>query len=123
MAPTGSQGSVSYMFKRMGVIRLSPEGINTDELELELIDHGLAELGDAVSDEGEAQLILRCAFSDFGTLQQGIEARGITPISSELEYIPTTTVELAEDQATEVLKLVDRLEQDDDVQRVFHNLA
>ncbi len=119
----GTNGSVSYLFERMGVFRLNPEGLDPDELELELIDHGLAELGDAVSDEGEAQLILRCAFSDFGTLQQGIEARGITPISSELEYIPTTTVELSEDQATEVLKLVDRLEQDDDVQRVFHNLA
>ncbi len=119
----GTNGSVSYLFERMGVFRLNPEGLDPDELELELIDHGLAELGDAVSDEGEAQLILRCAFSDFGTLQQGIEARGITPISSELEYIPTTTVELPEDQATEVLKLVDRLEQDDDVQRVFHNLA
>lgn len=119
----GTNGSVSYLFERMGVFRLNPEGLDADELELELIDHGLEELGDAVSDDGEPQLVLRCAFSDFGTLQQAIEARGITPISSELEYIPTTMVELSEDQATEVLKLVDRLEQDDDVQRVFHNLA
>jgi YebC/PmpR family DNA-binding regulatory protein len=119
----GTNGSVSYLFKRMGVFRLNPEGLDPDELELELIDHGLEELGEGTSDDGEPQLIARCEFADFGTLQQGIEARGITPISSELEYIPMTMVELPEDQATEVLKLVDRLEQDDDVQRVFHNLA
>ncbi|MCB9539707.1 MAG: YebC/PmpR family DNA-binding transcriptional regulator [Myxococcales bacterium] len=119
----GTNGSVSYLFKRMGVFRLNPEGLDADELELELIDHGLEELGEGVSDDGEPLLIARCEFADFGALQQGIEARGITPISSELEYIPMTMVELPEDQATEVLKLVDRLEQDDDVQRVFHNLS
>jgi transcriptional/translational regulatory protein YebC/TACO1 len=55
-------------------------------------------------------------------MQKALEEKRITPISSELEWIPTTTVELPEDQAQDVLKLVDRLEQDEDVQKVFHNL-
>ena len=67
--------------------------------------------------------MIRCAFNDFGHLQKALEDRGITPLSAESEYVPLTPVELPEDQATEVLKLVDRLEQDDDVQRVFHNLG
>ena len=54
---------------------------------------------------------------------EAIEERGITPISAESEYIPTTPVQLPEDQATEVLQMIDRLEQDEDVQKVFHNLV
>lgn len=119
----GSTGSVSFLFKRMGVFRLNPEGLDPDELELTLIDHGLDEIGEGESDKGEPQLILRCAFTDFGNLQSGLEELGITPISAESEYIPMTPTELSEEQAEEVLKLVDRLEQDDDVQKVFHTLA
>jgi YebC/PmpR family DNA-binding regulatory protein len=118
-----SSGSVAFQFKQMGVFRLKPDGIDQDALELELIDHGLEEMGESTSDKGEPQLVLRCAFADFGTLQKALEERGITPISAESEYIPTTTVELSESEAKEVLNLVDRLEQDDDVQKVFHNLA
>jgi YebC/PmpR family DNA-binding regulatory protein len=119
----GTTGSVGFMFQRMGVFRLNPEGINQDELELEMIDHGLQEMGEGTGEHGEKQLILRCAFADFGQLQAAIEAKGIHPISAESEYIAQTPVELPEDKATDVLKLVDMLEQDDDVQRVFHNLG
>ena len=119
----GTTGSVSFMFERMGVFRLSPEGIDQDELELEMIDHGLEELGEGTNDDGEPQLVLRCAFTDFGQLQSGLEERGIEVVSSESEWVPNDMVELPDDQAEEVLKLVDKLEQDDDVQRVFHNLA
>lgn len=119
----GNTGSVAFQFKRMGVFRLSPEGVNQDELELELIDHGLEEMGEGTGEKGEKQLIIRCAFNDFGKLQSAIEARGLTVVSADSEYIPTTPVELPEEQATEVLKLVDDLEQDEDVQRVFHNLG
>ncbi len=111
------------MFKRMGVFRLKPEGIDQESLELDLIDHGLEEMGEGVGEKGETQLVIRCAFTDFGKLQKALEDRGITPISAESEYIPTTPIELPEDQAEVVLKLVDKLEQDDDVQKVFHNLA
>jgi len=119
----GSNGSVSFMFNRMGVFRLAPEGLDADELSLELIDHGLEESGEGVGEKGEAQLVLRCAFSDFGRLQSALEARGITPVSSEAEYIPTTPMELSEEQATEVMELVDEMEQDDDIKKVFHKIG
>ena len=119
----GSTGSVGFMFKRMGVFRLKPEGLDAESLELDLIDHGLEEMGESTGEKGDAQLMIRCAFPDFGRLQKALEDRKITPISAESEYIPSTATPLPEDHATEVLKMVDRLEQDEDVQRVFHNLA
>lgn len=119
----GSNGSVSFSFKRMGVFRLNPAGIDPDSLELDLIDFGLEEMGEGVGEKGDSQLIVRCGFGEFGTMQRALEERGITPISSELEYIPQNTVELGEEQAQEVLELIDRLEQDDDVQKVFHNMV
>jgi len=118
-----SPGSVGFLFKRMGVFRLNPAGLDPEELELELIDYGLEEMGESTGEKGEPQLVIRCAFADFGQMQKALEDRGITPLSAESEYIPTTPTELPESQATEVLSLVDRLEQDDDVQKVFHNLG
>jgi YebC/PmpR family DNA-binding regulatory protein len=118
-----SSGSVSFQFKRMGVFRLNPGGLDADALELELIDHGLEEMGESSGEKGEPQLVVRCAFADFGTLQKALEDRKITPVSAESEFIPTTLTTLPEDKVTEVLKLVDALEQDDDVQKVFHNLG
>lgn len=119
----GNSGSVAFAFKRMGVFRLSPEGLDQEALELDLIDHGLEELGEGTGEKGEKQLIIRCAFADFGRLQAAIEARGLTTLSAESEYIAQNPMELPEEKAQEVLKMVDALEQDDDVQRVFHNLA
>ena len=115
-------GSVSFLFNKMGVFRLKPEGIKQDELELDLIDHGLQEMGEGTGENGEEVLVVRCAFSDFGTMQKALEDRKIVPLSAESEWIPVTTVELPEAQAREVLELVDKLEQDDDVQHVFHTL-
>ncbi|HEY8517079.1 MAG TPA: YebC/PmpR family DNA-binding transcriptional regulator [Candidatus Binatia bacterium] len=119
----GATGSVAFQFKRMGVFRLNPEGIDQDELELDLIDHGLEEMGESTGEKGEPQLVIRCAFADFGQMQKALEDRGLTPISAESEYVAQTPVQLPEDKATEVLKMIDALEQDDDVQKVFHNLA
>lgn len=119
----GTSGSVSFQFKKMGVFKLKPEGVNAEELELELIDAGLEEMGDGTGENEETVLVLRCGFTDFGNMQKALEEKGITPLSSEVEWIPGTTVELPEDQAQDVLKLVDKLEQDEDVQKVFHNLA
>ncbi|HVP39112.1 MAG TPA: YebC/PmpR family DNA-binding transcriptional regulator [Candidatus Saccharimonadales bacterium] len=116
-------GSVSFNFKRMGVFRLNPAGVEAEGLELDLIDHGLEEMGESAGEKGESQLLLRCAFPDFGRLQKALEDRGITPLSAESEYIPLSPVDLPEAQATEVLNLIDRLEQDEDVQKVFHNLG
>jgi len=119
----GTSGSVAFQFRDMGVFRLNPEGIDQDDLELYLIDHGLDEMGESTGEKGEPQLVIRCAIGDFGTLQKALEDRGITPLSAEREYVCTTPTELPEDQAKEVLELVDALEQDDDVQKVFHTLA
>ena len=116
-------GSVVFQFKRMGVFRLNPAGIDQEALELDLIDHGLEEMGESTGEKGEPQLVIRCAFAVFGKFQKAIEDRKLTPLSAELEYIAQTPVTLPEDQATEVLKMVDALEQDDDVQKVFHNLV
>lgn len=118
----GNSGSVSFQFKKMGVFKLKPEGINMEELEFELIDAGLEEMGEGTGENGEEVLVLRCAFNDFGSMQKALEEKGITPITAEVEWIPTTTVSLTEEQAQDVLKLVDKLEQDEDVQKVFHNL-
>ena len=118
----GTSGSVSFQFKKMGVFKLKPEGLQIDDLELELIDHGLEDLGDGESEQGDPLIVLHVAFNDFGNMQRELESKHIIPLSAEVEWIPTTTVSLSEDHAQEVLKLVDKLEQDEDVQKVFHNL-
>jgi YebC/PmpR family DNA-binding regulatory protein len=118
----GNSGSVSFQFKKMGTFKMKPEGLNPDDLELELIDAGLEDMGEGTGENGEEVLVIRCGFSDFGHMQKALEERNITPISAELEWIPTTLVEVDEEQAQDVLKLVDRLEQDEDVQKVFYNL-
>jgi YebC/PmpR family DNA-binding regulatory protein len=118
----GTSGSVSFQFKKMGVFKLKNDGISLEDLELELIDFGLEELGESTNEEGEDILVIRCAFNDFGNMQKALEEKNISTLSAEVEWIPTTVVELNEEQAQDVLKLVDRLEQDEDVQKVFYNL-
>jgi YebC/PmpR family DNA-binding regulatory protein len=119
----GNSGSVSFQFKKMGVFNLSPEGVNMDDLELELIDHGLDELGESNDDNGNAIIVLRCAFTDFGNLQKALEDKNIQPLSAQLEWIPTTTVPVTDEQAEDISKLIERLEEDEDVNKVFHNMG
>lgn len=119
----GTTGSVAFMFHRQGVFRLDPEGIDRDALELELIDHGLISLDDGENDKGEKQLLVRCAFTDFGAMQTALESRKLTVISTESEYVAENQTELPEDKADEVMKLVAAMESDDDVQNVYTNLA
>ena len=119
----GNSGSVSFQFKKMGVFKLKPEGLNIDDLELELIDFGLEEMGESTDENGNDIVVLRCALTDFGRLQKALEDKGITPLSAELEWIPQSTVPVTETQAEDVSKLIERLEQDDDVSKVFHNMA
>jgi YebC/PmpR family DNA-binding regulatory protein len=115
----GNSGSVGFLFKQLGVFKLKPEGLNMDDMELELIDFGLEEVGE----DSEGNLIVRCGFTDFGNMQKALEEKGITPISAELEWIPLNTVAVSEEQSEDVFKLIERVEQDDDVQQVFHNMA
>ncbi len=115
----GNSGSVGFLFKHLGVFKLNPEGLSLEDMELELIDYGLEELGE----DSEGKLIVRCAFEDFGNMQKALEEKGITPISSELEWIPLNTVPVTDEQAQDVFKLIARVEEDDDVQQVFHNMG
>ncbi len=119
----GTAGSVSFQFRKMGVFRLKPDGVDQDDLELYLIDHGLEEFGEGTGEKGEPQLVARCLFADFGHMQEALEKRGIHPLSAAHEYISTTPIELPEAQATEVLQMIDALEQNDDVQNVYHSLV
>lgn len=114
----GTSGSVAFLFTRMGEFKIKNEGVEMEELELDLIDHGLEEIGE----DFEGNIILRTAYDEFGIMAKALEDKGITPISAELTRIPTTTVDLNEEQAKDVLELVDRLEEDEDVQKVYYNL-
>lgn len=114
----GTQGMHDFIFERKGVFKISAENIDAEELELELIDAGLDNM-----ETEENQLILYTKFADFGAMQKALEDKNIEVISAELQRIPTISKELTEEQTDEVLELVDKLEQDDDVQTVFHNLS
>jgi YebC/PmpR family DNA-binding regulatory protein len=114
----GTSGSVGFMFNHMGEFKIKNNGLDADELEFELIDFGLEEIGE----DSEGNIIIRTPYNEFGNMSKALEDKKIEVLTAELTRIPTTTVELPEDQANEVLKLVDNLEQDEDVQKVYHNL-
>lgn len=115
----GTSGSVAFLFNRMGEFKIKNENINIEDLELDLIDFGLEEIGE----DSEGNIIIRTSYNDFGNMSKALEEKKIEVITSELTRIPSTTVNLNEEEANEVLKLVDHLEQDDDVQKVYHNLG
>lgn len=114
----GTSGSVSFLFKRQGEFKVKNEGHDQEELELELIDYGLEEIGE----DSEGNLVIRTSFQDFGNMSKALEERNMEVITAEPTWTPSNTVELPEDQSNEVLNLVDHLEQDEDVQKVYHNL-
>jgi YebC/PmpR family DNA-binding regulatory protein len=120
----GATGSVSFQFQRMGVFRIKPEHIEDAEmLELEMIDHGLEEMGESTDDDGNPVWVLRCDFEAFGTLQAGLEDAKIEVTSTALEHVPENFMELGDAEADEVMVMIAKLEEDDDVNHVFHNLA
>ena len=114
----GNSGSVSFMFEHKGVFKFDLDKLNLDELELDLIDAGAEDI-----ETGEDEIVVYTQFTAFGQMAKFLEERKLDAKSSELQYIPTTTKELSEAQQDEVLKLIEALEGDDDVQSVFHNLA
>jgi len=115
----GSSGSLMFMFERKGLIRMSASKISDlDEFELELIDHGLDDLV-----QHDQELLIYTSFQEYGKMLKYFEEKGIEVVSSELQYLPSTTKELSEEQTKEVKELLDKIEEDDDVQSVFHNMA
>lgn len=114
----GNSGSVVFMFERRGVFKFDLSKLNLDELELDLIDAGAEDI-----ERNEDEIVVYTKFTEFGHMQKFLESKQLEAKSSELQYIPTTTKELSEAEQDEVLKLVEALESDDDVQNVYHNLA
>ncbi len=111
-------GSIAFMFERKGVFKIPADAVkNVDEFELEMIDHGLEDLI-----QGEQEFYLYTTFQDFGRMQKALEERGIEGAGTEIQFIPTATKELPAEQVAEVKELLDALEEDDDVQSVFHTL-
>lgn len=115
----GTSGMHDFIFERKGVFTIDSTNLDKDELELELIDAGL----DSLEDGENGQLIVYVKFQDFGSMQNALEEKQLSVIKSELQRVPNHTKELTEEQVDDVLDLIDKLEQDDDVQQVFHNLA
>jgi len=113
----GTSGSVEFMFSRKAVFKIKAEGTDSEELELELIDYGLDELK-----LEEDLLVLYADFSDYGTLQKALEERNIEVESSELVRIPSHTKELSDEEVEDVIKLVEKMEEDEDVINIFHNM-
>jgi YebC/PmpR family DNA-binding regulatory protein len=114
----GNSGSAASMFEHKGVFKFDLDKLNLDEHELDLIDAGAEDI-----EHGEDEFIVYTKFVEFGHMAKFLEAKGLEAKSSELQYIPLTTKELTEEEQDEVLKLIDALESDDDVQSVFHSLA
>jgi len=114
----GNSGTVAFMFERKGIFKFDPTKINLDELELDLIDAGAEDI-----ERDDEEITIYTKFTEFGHMQKFLESKNLEPKSSQLQYIPTTTKELSEEEQDEVLKLVAALEGDDDVQAVYHNLA
>lgn len=113
----GTSGSVAFLFERKGFFRIEDTGFNLEELEFELIDHGLEEMS-----KGEDGIHLYCDFTDIGRMQKALEDKNANILESSKLRIPTTSVDLEGGAETEVLNLIERLEEDEDVQDVFHNL-
>lgn len=114
----GKTGSLDFIFSRKGVFMLAGENQSIEDLELELIDFGAEEVF-----EVDGNICVYTGFTDFGGMQKALETKGILLISAELQRIPNTTIDLTEEQEEEVLKLVDKFEEDDDVQAVYHNIS
>lgn len=113
----GKTGSLDFIFDRKGIFKIEKANHKMEELELDLIDFGADEVA-----EDEDAFYIYTSFTDFGGMQKALEEKGIAILNAELQRIPKTTVELNEEQQKEVLALVERLEEDDDVQAVYHNM-
>lgn len=113
----GTAGSVEFMFDHTCNFRINPQDLDPEEIELEFIDFGVEEV--FIDEDG---LLLYAPFECFGGVQKELEKRGFEILSSGFERIPQTTKALTHETQEEVLKLIERIEEDDDVQQVYHNL-
>ncbi|HRK26336.1 MAG TPA: YebC/PmpR family DNA-binding transcriptional regulator [Chitinophagales bacterium] len=114
----GKTGALDFLFERQAVFTLQKGNLDPEELELELIDFGAEEV-----EVEEDEIYIYTAFENFGVMQKALEDKGLEVVKAELQRFPTTTVALTEEQEEQVNKLLEKLEEDDDVQQVFHNMA
>lgn len=114
----GTSGSVEYMFSHKGIFKVQAGDIDIESLELELIDYGLEDL----QQEDDETIALYTEFEEYGSLQKGLEEQGIEVQNAELIWIPSHTKSLSEEEVEEVIKLLDKLEEDEDVINIFHNM-
>lgn len=114
----GTSGMHDFIFDRKGVFKIKNSNLDMDELELDLIDSGLDKL-----EIDEDNIIIYTSFHEFGSMQKALEDKAFEIIQSEIQRIPNLSKELTEEQIDEILELIDKLEEDDDVQNVYHNLA
>ncbi len=116
LVPTGS---LEFMFQRKAVFEFEKtEGMDIEEMELELIDAGLEEI-----EENEGKVFIYADYTNFGTLAEALEAKEIEMSKSSLQRIPTSPMEFTEEQLVDIEKLIDKIEDDDDVQAVYTNIA
>jgi len=113
----GTTGSLEFIFERKGVFVIPTADVNMDDLEMMLIEHGAEDIQQA-----EDEVTVYTSFADFAPMQKALEGGNVKVDSSELKRIPNTTVTLTDEQAEDIIKLIDRIEEDDDVQNVFHNM-
>ncbi|SRR6056297_74556 len=112
-------GSLEFLFDRKAVFEVElTDELNVEDLELELIDFGLEE----IQEDGDTMYLFG-DYTDFGTLGKALEDRGLSPLKSTLERIPNTPVDFSDDQSEDIENLLDKLDEDEDVQQVFTNMA
>lgn len=114
----GTSGSVEFMFERKGVFKLPADQVKMEDLELELIDFGAEDI--KLEDN---EVMVFTSFADFAHMQKALEEKAVPVSEAKIEYLPTTTKDLGEAEATEVFDLIEKIEEDDDVQAVYHTVA
>lgn len=119
----GKTGSLDFIFQRKSVFRFNvEESVDLEELELELIDGGLEDLYVEDDEDGNDIVVIQTSFEDFGNMQKLLEEKGLE-VTAKLERITLSSTEISEEDAADILKLIDKIEDDDDVQAVYHNMA
>jgi len=114
----GTNGSLEFIFERKGVFTIPvKDGMDQDEIELEVIDAGAEDVF-----EEDGFITVTCQMADFGNIQKKIEELGLETENADLQRIPNTMVSLENDEFSKVMKLIEVLEDNDDVQKVFHNM-
>lgn len=116
----GTSGSVEFMFEHKCNFKIPGEGIDIEEFELEMIDYGVEEI---FAEEEDNTIMIYANFPDYGGIQGALEEKGIEVISSGFERIPMDTKTIGAEEQEDVDKLLEKIEEDDDVQAVYHNMA